>query len=203
MFRNMPQLKNPKHERFCQNVIDGMKHKWTQAEIYMRSGYKAEGHSAEIAASRLLKKDEIQSRIAELTAPAARKARLTADTLMQKFERIEQGAIEAEQFGPAGRAAELQGKLSGLMIDRTEIGAPGDFADCNSLSDMALRMLDEADLDDHLELLDRMRTELLKAAGNRARKVVDSSEPVGLAPGAKTALALQALRPDRRNGRHR
>jgi len=199
----VPALKNPKREAFCQNTIQGLKHGWTQAEIYQRSGWRARGHSAEMAASRLMKNDEIRSRIAELGQPAAKKARLTAESLMAKFERIETGAIEAEQYGAAARAAELSGKLAGLMVDRTEIAAPGEFADCTSLSDMAVRMLDEAGLEQHLELLDRMRDELIRAASNRAVKVVDSSEPVRAIRGGEAQAALLALRPDRRNGRHR
>jgi hypothetical protein len=72
----MQQL-SPKHEAFCQLAVQASKYGWSQALIYQKAGYRAVGHSAEMAASRLMKKDEIRQRIAELMAPAERKARFS------------------------------------------------------------------------------------------------------------------------------
>jgi hypothetical protein len=45
----MSQLANIKHENFCRLIIEGAKYGWTQVDIYKRAGYRADGHSAEIA----------------------------------------------------------------------------------------------------------------------------------------------------------
>jgi len=184
----MPQLKNPKWEAVAQLTVQGLKHGWTQAEIYQRAGYRARGHSAEHAGSRLLKNVEIQRRIAELQAPAVRKAKLTADTLMQKFERIEAGAVQAEQFGPAGRAAELQGKLAGLMIDRAEVGSPGDFAGIETIADVASAMLQEMDAATALSTLSELMKLIEAQAGQAAVDVTSYRRQ------DETGLALRALR---------
>ncbi len=58
----MPVLKNARHEWFAQNKAKGM----SIGPAYTAAGYKAKGHSAEVAGARLLKNVEVQNRIAEL-----------------------------------------------------------------------------------------------------------------------------------------
>ena len=58
----MPVLKNARHERFAQNKAKGK----STGPAYTAAGYKATGHSAEVAGGRLLKNVEVQNRIAEL-----------------------------------------------------------------------------------------------------------------------------------------
>jgi hypothetical protein len=53
--------------------------------------------------------------------------RLSAADAIHKLDVVYNGAVADQQFGPAGRAVEVQSKISGLMIDRTEIGGAGAF----------------------------------------------------------------------------
>jgi hypothetical protein len=124
----MPALKNPKHETFCQLTFEGSKYGWSQGTCYMKAGFRSSGHGAETNASRLLKKADIRRRLAELGEGGAKKARVTAESLIEKLDVVFDGAVADKQFGPAERAISTQGKLAGVMTDRIEIGAPGDFS---------------------------------------------------------------------------
>jgi hypothetical protein len=90
----MAPLKNQKHENFCRLTIEGAKYNWSQSTIYSKAGYPCDGHdhSAAMAASRLMNRDDIRARIAELTAPAVKKAQITAESLIADFDRVMQGA---------------------------------------------------------------------------------------------------------------
>lgn len=125
----MPALQNQKHENFAQLTVRGAAQGLSQAQIYQMAGYGAEGHAAAMAASRLMKKDDVRARIAELTAPAERKTRTTVDTLTEQFDRVFDGAVAAEQFGAASNAAGLKAKLLGFMREKIEVGPPGAFGD--------------------------------------------------------------------------
>ena len=77
----MPELKNMRHERFAQNTAKGM----NAGPAYAAAGYKAKSHSADVAASRLLKNDDVRTRIAELTAPALAETGVTVERVLQEL----------------------------------------------------------------------------------------------------------------------
>jgi hypothetical protein len=126
----MPILRNVRHERFARQLIHGMKSGRSRGSSYSAAGYKAEGESAEAAASRLLGnvKSGVAARVRELAGGGARRAEITAASLLEKLDRVYDGATEAKQFSAAGRAIEAQSKIAGVgAADRIEIGGPGDF----------------------------------------------------------------------------
>jgi phage terminase small subunit len=61
----MPALRNAKHEIFAHEIAKGV----SSATAYARAGYKAKGHSVDVAASRLLKNVEVVARIDEIRIP--------------------------------------------------------------------------------------------------------------------------------------
>lgn len=174
----MAPLKNIKRELFAHKIIEAAKTGKSQAWAYEASGYKARGHSAEQLGSQLLKNVEVQRRIAELTAPATRKAKLTASVLMDKFERIEAGATASEQYGAAARAAELQGKLSGLMIDRTEHGGVGEFAQAETIEGVVELLLADTTPSEALAVIDELREQIERVALTRATVVAAAPDRV-------------------------
>jgi hypothetical protein len=197
----MPAL-TAKHEQFVQLIARGARFGWTQGEAYQRAGFRATGHTAEVNASRLLKKADIQARLAELAAPAFKKAQVTVESLLAELEANIAGATAAQQHGAVNGAIQLMGKLRGLLTDRVEIGAPGDFGNGFSvdaaISDfgngdpgIALANFEEAVLD--------MRAELEARAAAYA-KVIDTPT---LAPRTsnEAAAALALLRPVPRSRR--
>lgn len=131
----MPVLKNPKHERFSQELAKGK----SQTEAYEKAGYKPDRG----AASRLSTNVSIQARVAELQARVAEriteKAAVTAASLMEEADEIKRAAYLAGQFGAAVAALKEKGILSGKRIERQEQGKPGAF---DSMS--------EAELEDYI-----------------------------------------------------
>ncbi|MEH2547142.1 hypothetical protein V1283_003787 [Bradyrhizobium sp. AZCC 2262] len=192
----MPALTNQKHENFAQLTVRGATQGLSQAQIYQMAGYAAEGHAAAMAASRLMKKDEVRARIAELTAPAERKTRTTVDTLTEQFDRVFDGAVAAEQFGAASNAAGLKARLLGFMRERIEIGPPGAFGDLTIekvTSDM-IEQLGGGDAASALSAFDEMIAEVRADLEGRAAAgatIVDPTPP----PSNEAALGLAMLRP--------
>jgi hypothetical protein len=102
---------SPREERFaCEYVVDLH---GTKAAI--RAGYAQ--RSAHVQASRLLKRDKVQRRIAELQAQRAKRLEVTVESMLGDLDELCSGAVKAGQFGPAVRAKELAGKLYGMFKD--------------------------------------------------------------------------------------
>jgi hypothetical protein len=126
----MPALRNIRHERFAQELFKGLKSGRTQGASYIAAGYQVDLPVAEAAASRLLKnvKTGVAARVRELSGGAARRAEITAANVLEKLDRVYEGASEAKQFSAAGRAAEAQARIAGVDApQRIEIGGPGDY----------------------------------------------------------------------------
>lgn len=196
----MAPLTNAKRELFCQQIIEGTKFSRTQGDAYIRSGYRASGHAAETNASRLLKNADIQRRLAELGGKGARNARVTAQSLIEKLDVVFNGSVADKQYSAAGRAVETQGKLAGVMIDRTEIGGPGEFAEIKNVDDVARAILAESSLEDALAVYVEIRDALLRIAAERAQDVTPSELA---APNNEVNRALAVLRPERETRRSR
>jgi hypothetical protein len=164
----MPALRNQRRELFVQAVVRGAKNGVNLTEAYKAAGYVGTGHVAEVGASRLMSSDEVRARIAELTAPAAKKAGLTLESLLVELETTIADARAAKQHSVVVQSLTLAAKLVGLLRDRVEIGGPGDFDQCNNIDEIARHFLGDAPVDEALALVDSMRDSLLKAASERA-----------------------------------
>ncbi len=140
----MPILKNSRRELFAQNVIKGARNGWSQAEVYLRSGYKARGHAAEVAASRLLKFDEVRMRVDELMRPAIRKSRITIESLLAELETTIADARKAKQHSVVVRSLELAARLAGLLREKIEVGSPDEFAACATKEQVVDKLIADA-----------------------------------------------------------
>lgn len=116
----MPVLPNAKHERFAQGLAKGK----SQSEAYEAAGYKPDSG----AASRLSGNVSVTARLAELLERGAKRAEITVDSLTDMLKEDRALARELGQAAAAVSAVDKLGKLHGLMVDRKEIGAPGEFA---------------------------------------------------------------------------
>lgn len=120
----MPPLENARHERFAQELAKGK----TADEAYQLAGYKENRHNA----SRLRTNETIARRIEELQERVATRTVVTVASITEDLLRI---AMKAEAMDtPAAlnvaRNAKMDAaKLNGLVIDRKEVGAPGEFDD--------------------------------------------------------------------------
>ena len=145
----MGKLQNIRHEAFAQQLVLGMKTGKTQGQCYSAAGYNSVGQTAEVCASQMLKrvKNGIQDRVQELLNHGVRraqmKAQVTVKTGLDNLEAIRAGAFEAKQFGAATNAEIAKLKLVGLMVDRKEIGAAGEFAGLETAEDVIALVTEE------------------------------------------------------------
>jgi hypothetical protein len=194
----MPALKNQRHELFCRNLVEGAQRGWSASEAYVRSGYKADDAAARANASRLLTKDSVKSRLAELTAPAVKKTRTTIGMLAQQFDAVFDGAMGSAQFGAAGSAAAAKSKLLGFMRDRLEVGSVGAFDACETMPQLVEALLADQSPSEALQTCDELREAIELHAATHAVGVIAQPDRVRI---NETALSLAAIRPQRKNGR--
>lgn len=119
----MSVLKNPKHERFAQELAKGK----SQAEAYKEAGYSP----SEPNASRLRSNEKVQARLAEIMERAAVRTEVTLAGITERLIRIaEKGEAlgEAPGLSVARQASMDAAKLHGLVVDKVEKGKPGDFS---------------------------------------------------------------------------
>lgn len=116
----MPALHSIRMERFCQLVKQGI----PPYRAYPMAGYKF--HNGE--PYRLRGNPRVKRRLAELTKGLAMKTRVTVQSISDQLDEDREFAQKVEQAGPALNASIAKAKLHGLLIDRKESGAPGDFA---------------------------------------------------------------------------
>ena len=109
-------------------------------------------NSATKCASRILSLPEVQARYRELQEQMAKKADITIDKILTDYQQAL--ALAKEQGRPDSivNAATAQAKLVGLLRDRTEVGAPGDFEDMDNISDVLQAVADQAGPDAALAL---------------------------------------------------
>jgi hypothetical protein len=146
----MPVLKNARHERFAQLLASGK----TAKDAYALAGYKpSESNGAWLA-----RKEEISSRVAEINQEAlarerkvatvaAERAAVTRQSLIEKAEALYAQAKESGQTAAAVAALKEIGVLSGIRIERSERGSPGEFDWLEKLSVEDLRLLAAGELD--------------------------------------------------------
>lgn len=96
----MSALKNAKHERFARNIFGGLSGREAYQDVYPDCSPAA----ADVGASRLLKKDKVSDRIAELSEKAAEKAGVTVDSIIAELVKI--------GFSDIRKAVEWRGNLT-------------------------------------------------------------------------------------------
>jgi phage terminase small subunit len=153
----LPTLKNPRWENLAQGLAKGL----TQTDAYIAAGYTSRPDSANANACRLLasasgaivagRVRELQERALERERAAAKagaeRAGITRQGLIAKAEEIRDAAMAANQFSAATAALKEIGVLSGIRIERSERGQPGEFDWVEKLSIEELQALADGKLD--------------------------------------------------------
>ena len=116
----MPVLKNSKHELFAQELAKGK----TAREAYVNAGYEFNSGNC----IRLKGNESIQARIQELQSRASTSVNITVSSLTEMYLEDRKLAKELGQTAAAKGCLDSLAKLHGLMIERKETGAPGEFA---------------------------------------------------------------------------
>lgn len=106
-------------------------------KAYQAAGYQASlennGRSIDVAASRLLSNVKVQNAIASHVVRARTRHDYTVDTILGELDESRQAALADKQHGPAVQATTVKAKLLGMIVDRKEVGTPGDFAALDSI----------------------------------------------------------------------
>jgi hypothetical protein len=179
-------LRNPRHEMFVKGLLEGL----PASRAFVEAGYAANDGNA----IRLKGNERVQARLAELQREAARSAKITVETICAELDEASAVAKERGQAQAMVSASALRAKLAGLMVERVEVGNPGDFDGCETTPQIVDRMLaqlieefrpvdaqDRQALIDHMEEQYRETQEFLDAI--RARPIVaERVDPRRLAP---------------------
>jgi phage terminase small subunit len=128
----VPPLANPRHERFVQALFEGK----SADEAYMKAGYSENRGNA----SRLKANENILARLTELQAAAAKASEVTVQSLLNELEAAREKASNLDQLSAAVRAIEAKAKVSGLLVQKVEVGSVGDFDGCETVEAVAERM---------------------------------------------------------------
>ena len=133
----MPSI-TEQQKLFCREYLEDR----CAAHAAIRAGYSK--RSATCTASRIMRRSEIKAYIAELDLKIKSEHILTAT---ETLERISDEAVNM-RHRPADRlkALELLAKHHGLLVERHEVGKPGDF-----------RKLSDAELDAEIMALAEQR----------------------------------------------
>lgn len=120
----MPACPNLRHERFARAWIKT----GVAARAYLKAGYEpTTRHALDVAASRLMTHVEVKRRIRELKKQMATRNRITVDSLVEELDEARVSAMALDQPSAAITASMSKARLVGLIVDRKEQGAPGDF----------------------------------------------------------------------------
>jgi hypothetical protein len=128
-------LANPRHERFVQALFEGE----TADAAYAKAGYKPNDGNC----IRLKGNERVKARLAELQAQTAEASKITVESICRELDEANAVAKAKGQAAAMVSAATLRAKLAGLMVERVEVGNPGSFDDCHSVSAIADRMLND------------------------------------------------------------
>lgn len=189
----MPRLTNELHERFCQLLPVVRKRGGSNSDAYREAGGTGTKRAAEVSASRILHRPDVQARLAELAAPAVRKAQVSMDSLIQQLDSVFDGAAADKQWNAAGSAAAMKAKLTGYLRERLEIGGPGDFDACQTPAEIFAKIRHESDdaLRDWLEALEAITEAITGELAFRAINV-PSASPASHSPYVDEAAASLA-----------
>lgn len=112
----MPQLENPRHERFAQAIAKGA----SQREAYLDAGYSGTTGAVDVSAHRLLSQPKVAARVTELQQKAAARVEVTVSWLLETAQGIIQEARTAQDYSAASMTLERAAKIAGLWVDRSE-----------------------------------------------------------------------------------
>jgi phage terminase small subunit len=122
-------LRNTRHERFVALLLEGK----SASAAYAEAGYTADDANG----SRLHANPKIQARLAESQTEVAKETKISVESLLGELESARKTAVDLEQLSAAVRAIESKAKISGVLVQRVEIGRPGDFSHCDSIEEVA------------------------------------------------------------------
>jgi hypothetical protein len=171
----MEPLRNPRHEKFVQCLFQGM----SANRAYAEAGYSPHDGNC----IRLRGNERVKARLNELQAEAAKSAKITIESICEELSEATAVAKSKGQAQAMVSASALRAKLAGLMVERVEVGAPGEFDGLTSTAEIVdrelsllveqFRPVDEQDRQGLIEMYQRHLKEAEEyVAAIRARPII-------------------------------
>jgi hypothetical protein len=88
-------------------------------------------------------KDDIRQRLTELQGQVAKSATVTVESILAELDQAIEMAKLNKQSQPVVSAITLKAKLSGLMVERVELGRPGEFEGLESKAQIVDRFFEK------------------------------------------------------------
>lgn len=128
---------NPRQEKFVREYVKT----GNGTKAYAKAGYSAStktqasgaGGPATNAASRLLASDSVKQAIVAHQLRTRTRHDYTVDTLLGELDEARDLARETKQPSAAVQATTVKARLLGMIVERKETGAPGEFAALDSV----------------------------------------------------------------------
>lgn len=124
-------LKNQRHELFLREYFaNGWKGKQAYITVY--------GHckTADTQASKLLAKPKVRKRFNQMVSRLIKRADITEEKVLSQYQEAYDLALSQGKTADMVSATTAQAKLVGLLRERLETGAPGDFDRLDTVSDV-------------------------------------------------------------------
>jgi phage terminase small subunit len=135
----MPILENGRWELFAQALAKGE----TATKAYENAGYRGSRSNA----ARLRANEHIAARVLEIQAAGAKSAEISVASLIEELEAARVKATSLNQLSAAVRATAEKAKISGLLINRSQVDVDVAVDDFDQLKSTA-------------EILDKVRRDL-------------------------------------------
>ena len=140
----MAVLKNVRHEKFIREYL---KCDFNAAAAYRAVYPRHKPSCARVTACQLLTKPNVKKRLAEVQMALLKKADITVDRILNEYEQARQMAVEQAKPEAMLSASEKKAKLVGLLIDRRETGAAGDFEQLTDIGEILEKVRQEAGIE--------------------------------------------------------
>mgnify|MGYP001559832811 CR=1 FL=1 len=115
---------NPRQLRFVTEYLKS----GIQSRAFILAGYQRSTRNAlDVGASQLIRNRKVKREINRRKAAMVKRSDVTIDKLLQDLADDRDLARRIDQPSAAIAATQLTAKLVGLLVDRKETGAPGDF----------------------------------------------------------------------------
>lgn len=129
----MGALRNPVHERFAREWLKTA----DAANAYRKAFGKTYSHTvAKAAGWRLRNRPYMQKRIDELQRQMMKRSDITLDKILSDYQEALDMARDAKKPSEMVMAAREQAKITGLLIERKEVGGPNDFDSMNNMTEI-------------------------------------------------------------------
>jgi phage terminase small subunit len=123
----MAKRLNPRQEKFVREYVKTGNGRKSYEKAYGVSA-AVNANAVDASASALLSSPKVAPVIAAVRARALSRHDVTVDTILNDLEEDRAFARSCEQAGAAVSATTTKARLLGMIVDRKETGAPGEFA---------------------------------------------------------------------------